>query len=162
LAFADRVRIDWHYIAPGKLIQNAFIESFNGRLRDELLNETLFPSLTHARATVASWCADYNRNRPHSRLGWMTPAEYADTFNPRWDLPLRSMTSSAPAPVAHPGQIGQNNRQRESPSRWIEVGGNVSRYELLCRLPSPFPKAEDHNWQIAEENEQPSHACPDF
>jgi putative transposase len=77
------MRIDWHYIAPGKPIQNAFIESFNGWLRDELLNETLFPSLSHVRATVALWRADYNLNRPHSRLGWLTPAEYADTFNPR-------------------------------------------------------------------------------
>lgn len=110
LGFTDRMGIDWHYIARGKPIQNAFIESFNGRLRDELLNETLFPSLAHVRATVASWRADYNLHRPHSRLGWMTPAEYANTFNPRRDLPLRSMTSSAPAPVTHPGQIGQTNR----------------------------------------------------
>jgi putative transposase len=111
LGFANRMRIDWHYIAPGKPIQNAFIESFNGRLRDELLNETLFPSLPHVRATVASWRADYNLNRPHSRLGWLTPAEYADTFNPRRDLPLRSVASSAPAPVAHPAQMGKTNRQ---------------------------------------------------
>ena len=108
LSFADRMRVDWHYIAPGKPIQNAFIESFNGRLRDELLNETLFPSLSHVRATVASWRADYNLNRPHSRLGWLTPAEYADTFNPRRDLALRSMASSAPAPVAHPAQMGNS------------------------------------------------------
>ena len=80
LGFADRMGIDWHYIAPGKPIQNAFIESFNGRLRDELLNETLFPSLAHVRATLASWRADYNLHRPHSRLGWMTPAEYADAL----------------------------------------------------------------------------------
>jgi len=106
LGFADRQRIDWHYIAPGKPIQNAFIESFNGRLRDELLNETLFPSLAQARATVSAWRADYNLNRPHSRLGWLTPTEYADTFNPRRDLALRSMQGSAPAPVAHPGQTG--------------------------------------------------------
>jgi putative transposase len=111
LSFADRMRIDWHYIAPGKPIQNAFIESFNGRLRDELLNETLFSSLSHVRATVASWRADYNLNRPHSRLGWLTPAEYADTFNPRRDLALRSMASSTPAPVAHPAQMGKTNRQ---------------------------------------------------
>ena len=110
LGFADRQRIDWHYIAPGKPIQNAFIESFNGRLRDELLNETLFPSLSQVRVTVASWRADYNLYRPHSRLGWLTPTEYADTFNPRRDLALRSMQGSAPAPVAHPGQIGQTNR----------------------------------------------------
>ena len=111
LGFADRMRIDWHYIAPGKPIQNAFIESFNGRLRDELLNETLFPSLAHVRTTLAAWRADYNLNRPHSRLGWLTPAEYADTFNPRRDLALRSMASSAPAPVAHPAQMGKTNRQ---------------------------------------------------
>ncbi len=82
-----------------------------GLLRDELLNETLFPSLPHVRATAASWRTDYNLNRPHSRLGWLTPAEYADTFNPRRDLPLRSMASSASAPVAHPAQMGKTNRQ---------------------------------------------------
>ena len=57
-----------------------------------------------------AWRADYNLNRPHSRLGWLTPAEYADTFNPRRDLTLRSMTGSAPAPLAHAAQMGQTNR----------------------------------------------------
>lgn len=60
LTFADDRKIDWHYIAPGKPTQNAFIESFNGWLRDELLNETLFPSLSHARATLEAWRKDYN------------------------------------------------------------------------------------------------------
>ena len=110
LGFADRSKIDWHYIAPGKPIQNAFIESFNGRLRDELLNETLFPSLPHIRASLAAWRSDYNLNRPHSGIGWLTPNEYADTFNPRRNLTLRPLTGSAPAPVAQPGQIGQTNR----------------------------------------------------
>ena len=111
LGFADRMGIDWHYIAPGKPIQNAFTESFNGRLRDELLNETLFASLPHVRASLASWRDDYNENRPHSRLGWLTPAEYADTFNPRGGPAPRSMPGSAPAPLAHPAQMGQTNRQ---------------------------------------------------
>ena len=53
LAWADQVRVEWHYIAPGKPMQNAFIESFNGRLRDELLNETLFTSLAQTRASLA-------------------------------------------------------------------------------------------------------------
>jgi putative transposase len=53
LKFVDDRKFDWHYVAPGKPTQNAFIESFNGRLRDELLNETLFPSPHHARATLA-------------------------------------------------------------------------------------------------------------
>ena len=80
LRWADRSRVDWHYIAPGKPMQNAFIESFNGRLRDELLNETLFRSLPHARDALRGWRRDYNTDRPHSRLGWLTPAAYAATF----------------------------------------------------------------------------------
>jgi putative transposase len=77
LAWADEIRVGWHYIAPGKPQQNGFIESFNGRLRDELLNETLFRSLPHARAVLEAWWRDYNEERPHSKLGWMTPNEYA-------------------------------------------------------------------------------------
>ncbi len=107
LIFADDRKIHWHYIAPGKPTQNAFIESFNGRLRDELLNETLFPSLHHARVTLAAWRNDYNTERPHSRLGWQTPAAFALTFTPQRDLTLRNSISSAPAPVAHPAQKGQ-------------------------------------------------------
>ena len=90
-------------------MQNAFIESFNGRLRDEMLNETLFPSLSYARIALREWRADYNGNRPHSRLGWLTPTEYATTFTPRRDLALRSMASSTPVPVFHQAQQGQNN-----------------------------------------------------
>lgn len=80
LTWADESRVEWHYIAPGKPTQNAFVESFNGRLRDELLNETLFRSLLHARVALEAWCNDYNTDRPHSRLGWLTPASYAATF----------------------------------------------------------------------------------
>src|SRR5690606_11044858 len=74
LTWADQSRITWHYIAPGKPMQNAFIESFNGRLRDELLNETLFTSLAQARVALRCWRADYNNTRPHSQLGWKTPS----------------------------------------------------------------------------------------
>ena len=111
LTFADDRKIDWHYIAPGKPTQNAFIESFNGRLRDELLNETLFPSLNHARATLAAWRKDYNTERPHSRLGWQTPAEFAETFTPQRGLTLRNPQSSAPAPVAQPAQTGKTHNR---------------------------------------------------
>jgi putative transposase len=58
-------------------VQNVFAESFIGHLRDELLNETLFRSLPHTRAVLESWRADYNTNRPYSRLGSMSPAMYA-------------------------------------------------------------------------------------
>ena len=64
-----------HYIDPGKPQQNAFIESFNGSLRDELLNEEIFDSLDDARRKLALWRYDYNTIRPHSSLGNKTPAE---------------------------------------------------------------------------------------
>ena len=68
LAWCKDHQIDWHFIAPGKPMQNAFIESFNGRMRDELLNETLFFSIDQARSKLAAWAADYNLQRPHSSL----------------------------------------------------------------------------------------------
>jgi putative transposase len=68
LGWADQTGVSWHYIAPGKPQQNGFVESFNGRLRDELLNETLFHSLAHARAMLQAWRRDYNEQRPHSKL----------------------------------------------------------------------------------------------
>lgn len=83
LGWAGDAKVEWHYIAPGKPMQNGFIESFNGRLRDELLNETLFSSLNRARAVLAIWRADYNGSRPHSKLNWQTPSAFANTFNPR-------------------------------------------------------------------------------
>jgi putative transposase len=66
--------VAWHYIAPGKPTQNAFIEAFNGRLRDELLNEEVFTSLADARRRLSLWSYDYNNLRPHSALNGRTPA----------------------------------------------------------------------------------------
>ena len=77
LAWAQDNRIVWHFIAPGKPMQNGFCESFNGRMRDELLNESLFLDLDHARSRIANWIDDYNQRRPHSALGYLTPAAYA-------------------------------------------------------------------------------------
>jgi putative transposase len=94
-------------IAPGKPMQNGFIESFNGRMRDELLNEHLFDSLRHARVTLATWRTDYNTERPHSRLGWQTPAAFGKTFTTQQGLTLRNPQSSASAPVAQPAQKGK-------------------------------------------------------
>lgn len=81
LSWADETGVGWHYIAPGKPQQNGMNESFNGRLRDELLNETLFRSLPHARAVLEVWRRDYNELRPHSKLGWMTPKDYASALS---------------------------------------------------------------------------------
>jgi putative transposase len=66
-----------HFIDPGKPIQNAHCESFHGRLRDECLNEHWFLSLPDARQIVEAWRQDYNRARPHSALGYQTPAAFA-------------------------------------------------------------------------------------
>ena len=77
LAWTEAAGVAWHFIAPGKPMQNGICEAFNGRMRDELLNETLFFSLEQARHKVANWVTDYNHSRPHSALGYETPAAYA-------------------------------------------------------------------------------------
>ena len=77
LKFCQDTNINWHYIAPGKPMQNAFVESFNGSFRDECLNETLFSSLSEARIEIEAWKQDYNTQRPHSSLDNLTPAEFA-------------------------------------------------------------------------------------
>ena len=110
LRWCQEIRIEWHYIAPGKPTQNAFIESFNGRLRDELLNETLFTSLAQARAVLAAWKDDYNNVRPHSSLGDLTPSEFIDrsACRPQRGEALRYAGGSAPRPVASPSPLGSN------------------------------------------------------
>lgn len=95
LRWADDHRMAWHYIAPGKPMQNAFVESFNGRLRDELLDETLFRSLAHARIVLEAWQADYNTSRPLSRLGWMTPQTYAAAITARQGINHRQTLVTA-------------------------------------------------------------------
>lgn len=73
--------VEWHYIAPGKPMQNGFIESFNGHLRDECLNEHLFANLPEARKIIEAWRCDYNTNRPHTSLDGLTPIEFATRPN---------------------------------------------------------------------------------
>ena len=82
--FQSRALEDWAYrrsvqldfIRPGKPVENAFIESFNGRLRDECLNVHQFASLGEAQAIIEAWRMDYNHRRPHSSLGHLTPNEF--------------------------------------------------------------------------------------
>ena len=77
LAWQQEHDVEWHYIAPGKPMQNGFVESFNGRLRDECLNEHLFTNLNEARQIIEEWRIDYNTNRPHTSLNGLTPTEFA-------------------------------------------------------------------------------------
>ena len=109
LSWTDQTRVGWHYIAPGKPMQNAFIESFNDWLRDEFLNETLFTSLAKARAALEEWRRDYNTVRPHSRIGWLTPAAYAAQFSPQRDQGAALERGSAPWPIAQ--TVHDANRQ---------------------------------------------------
>jgi len=88
--FTGRALDQWAYqhgvqlklIQPGKPTQNAFVESFNGKFRDECLNEHWFHTLSHARAVIQQWRTDYNERRPHSMLGYRTPAEVAEQLRP--------------------------------------------------------------------------------
>jgi len=80
------------------------VESFNGRMRDELLNESLFFSLDHARQKLAAWAADYITERPHSAIGYQTPAAYA----------------------AHLNRARRRNNRRDSRPNWMKDRGQVS------------------------------------
>jgi putative transposase len=98
-------RVAWHYIEPGKPVQNAFIESFNSRLRDECLNEHAFQSLAEAREIITSWRHDYNFVRPHSSLGALTPIEFVAQ---QGNGPPEQAQGSAARPLAPPPHLGHN------------------------------------------------------
>ena len=110
LAWCAEHRVDWHYIAPGKPMQNGFVESFNGRMRDELLNESLFFGLDHARSLIAEWVEDYNTARPHSSLAYQTPAAYAANLTATGDR-LRNPDQLRRTPVAHPALKGASTAE---------------------------------------------------
>jgi putative transposase len=83
-----------HFIAPGKPEQNAYVESFNGKFRDECLNQHWFRDLEEAREKIETWRQDYNQQRPHSALGYRTPEEFATQ--------IAAGRASPPTPVALP------------------------------------------------------------
>ena len=104
LKWSQERSVEWHYIAPGKPQQNAFAESFIGRLRDECLNEVLFTSLAGARAVLEDWRKDYNQTRPHSSLANQTPIEFAR----QWGGSPELNGGSTIRPIAQPVRKGQN------------------------------------------------------
>jgi putative transposase len=110
-------QVDWHYIEPGKPQQNPFAESFNGKLRDEFLNETVFSSLAEARILIEQWRRDYNEQRPHSRLGWLTPSEFSkkitETSSPDQQWPPGAASPEGSAPMGHcsTSPTGANKRE---------------------------------------------------
>jgi putative transposase len=126
LTWCQDSKVYWHYIAPGKPQQNAFAESFVGRLRDECLNETLFTSLPQARAVLASWQRDYNEVRPHSALRGQTPASIRLPPGSPASSPLRaasggglrpSLTQAARAGGDDVGRDGETSLDRTEKHR---------------------------------------------
>ena len=95
-------KIEWHYIAPGQPMPNSFVGSFNGRLRDEFLNQTLFRNLAHARELISAWVTDYNTERPHSALGYRTPAGFALYLTTAIVRPATRVESSAHRAIVQP------------------------------------------------------------
>ena len=81
LAWCEQNSLKVHYIQPGKPVQNAHAESFNGRFRDECLNANWFLNLTDAKRKIEHWRQEYNADRPHSSLAYRTPEEFAKAFS---------------------------------------------------------------------------------
>ena len=94
--WAYRSSVHLSFIRPGKPNENAYIESFNGKFRDECLNEHWFISLAHARSVIEAWRIEYNTERPHSSLGNRTPEEFA-TSRPTKDKERVSLTADSNA-----------------------------------------------------------------
>ena len=99
-AWAHQAGVKLDFIRPGRPVQNGYIESFNGRLRDECLNGEIFFSLTDAREKMERWRYDYNQKRPHTALADRTPAEFVEALGRQpFVLPIVGKTE----PPARPG-----------------------------------------------------------
>jgi putative transposase len=108
LAWSEETGVAWHFIAPGRPMQNGICEAFNSKMRDELLNETLFFGLDQARSVIAAWVADYNADRPHSALGYQTPAAYAAQLAAMGDR-LHETEAFRRSPIAPSAQAGNSH-----------------------------------------------------
>jgi hypothetical protein len=118
LQWQEGSRVEWHDIAPGKPAQNGFLESLNGRFRDECLNEHLFRGMAAARGILEEWRIDYNEHRPHTNLPSVTPNEFA----------ARSRTEQAEqGPVMNGADRGQ--RQYHPRLRRMAQCSSARRYD---------------------------------
>ena len=102
LSWCEERHIQLVFIAPGRPMQNGHIESFNGRLRDECLNANWFTTLADARRKIEAWREDYNTERPHSALGYLSPEEFAARLASRGDSPVLGRRKGAQAPPPFP------------------------------------------------------------
>ena len=142
-AWTQDNRVVWHFIAPGKPMQNGLCESFNGRMRDELLNESLVLGLDHARTKITNWVDDYNQRRPHSALGYLTPVADAANLStntrssaqPRPAPPIACCSTRAPRLKTRRG----SNRLRMKVQRQVRSDhGTVVSTDPLRSSPNPL------------------------
>jgi putative transposase len=112
LRWTTENEIAWHYIAPGKPMQNGYMESFNGKLRDECLNEHVFTSLGAARAIIEAWRIDYNEVRPHSSLAYQTPEEFAAEWTAANGAPRAEAGDAPSASACHRARSRQGQAPR--------------------------------------------------
>ena len=154
LRWAQEHQVEWRYIAPGKPQQNAFIESFNGRLRDECLNETLFTSMAHARAELADWKEDYNTIRPHSAIGYLTPTIYAklSVHVMQRDGALELFGGSSPRPVGSQLAVDDKGNFVGSVSAGCVESAVVDAASRVIREGKPqlldFGIADNQAWEV--------------
>ena len=137
LAWADQSRVEWHYIAPGKPMQNGFIESFNGRLRDELLNETLFTSLAQARAALPSGALTTTARGPTRRSdGRRRTSLHRPSIRAG-----RSRCAMPKAPRQRPSlnRLSRQNQRRNRTQNWIKLGATSRRTLLVGCGANPMP-----------------------
>jgi len=137
--------LNWHTIQPGRPMENGYIESFNGRFRDECLNENWFTDLAHAREKIAEWKQDYNRARPHSALGVSNPGgvcSKGSELRHHW-CGARDLKRRPHAPRPHPRYTTPAGRTKHGESLnypWTKNGGQVNQIYGLCSL--QFPRHE--------------------
>ena len=134
-------RLDWHYIEPGKPVQNAFIESFNSRLRDECLNQHVFLTLTEARATIEAWRHDYDLRR-HSSLGALTPTEFGLDPVSRGCWGEKKRRSQCHEPIRHMRRnTGGESSSWRAPGEHQRVGARVRATANAIRNGSSRPSS---------------------
>jgi hypothetical protein len=116
-AYENGVRL--HFITPVRPTENSYIESFNGKFRDERLNENWFLGLSDARGKIAAWKWDYNHVRPHGALGYLTPIEFVQAWTAGCgkDAALGNPANNAEFPLSH-SHDGYGN---ESASAMLET-----------------------------------------
>ena len=148
LAWCEEQQIRLIHIQPGRPMQNGRVESFNGRLRDECLNANWFPTMSEAKRKIEAWREEYNRERPHSSLGYRTPEEFAAEKRARSRLTNGNGCNCHPdgPPVGDIGRVAE--RYSWSRVRWgPRPGGRAPDHSVPFCLMRDMRRAARRVWQ---------------